>query len=80
MPAGLVWVLWFQSVMRGIEQREPEVARALLEPAQDSSTASNSQVWDWRFEPAVTGIMVRCCAAPSSLCHGRATVCYDVCR
>jgi hypothetical protein len=35
--------------MKGIEQREPEVARALLEPAQDSSTASNSQVWDWRF-------------------------------
>lgn len=42
-PAGLAWVLWFQSVMRGIEQREPEVARALLEPAQDCLTASNPQ-------------------------------------
>lgn len=43
-PAGLVWVLWFQSVMKGIKQREPDVARALSEPAQDSSTASNPQV------------------------------------
>lgn len=44
--AGLVWVLWFQTVMAGIEQREPDVARALSEPAEGGPTGDSAQVRD----------------------------------
>lgn len=46
--AGLAWVLWFQTVMADIEQREPDVARALSEPAEGGPTGDSAQVTPWR--------------------------------
>ena len=43
-PAGLGWVLWFQSVMAGIEQHEPEVTRALEKPPGGATAGSNPEV------------------------------------
>lgn len=41
-------MLWFQSVMAGIEKEEPEVAAQLLAPAEGDVAGSKPDAMPWR--------------------------------
>ncbi len=41
-------MLWFQTVMAGIEVNEPEVAAALLAPAEGDTAGSAAGATPWR--------------------------------
>lgn len=47
--AGLLWSLWWEQVMAGIKESEPEVASRLVsEPHEQSTAAGAPRITPWR--------------------------------